>query len=201
MEEYIRSGEIIIEAICGEDRDGIIVEYLTMNFDRTGEAGTIEDIGKTSEIGVPKVDTTVGSTMVSLIVIKEIVVNLIAIKEIVVKEIVVNLIAIKEIVVNLIAIKEIVVKEIVVNLIAIKEIVVNLIVIKEIVVNLIVIKEIVVKEIVVNLIAINEIVVSSIVVHVLNSTTKVRRLLERQELSRSTKVKRQVSIIKVQEQQ
>jgi hypothetical protein len=110
MEEYIRSGEIIIEAICGEDRDGIIMEYLTMNFDRTGEAGTIEDIGKTSEIGVPKVDTTVGSTMVSLIEIKEImvgstmvssiVVNLIVIKEIVVKEIVVNLIAINEIVVS-----------------------------------------------------------------------------------------------------
>jgi hypothetical protein len=57
MEEYIRIGEIITEAICGEDRDGIIVEYLTMNFDKTGEAGTIEDIGETSEIGVLKVDT------------------------------------------------------------------------------------------------------------------------------------------------
>jgi hypothetical protein len=146
MEEYIRIGEIIIEAICGEDRDGIIVEYLTMNFYRTGEAGKIEDIGETSEIGVPKVDTTVGSTMA--------------------------------------------------NLIAIKEIVASSIAIKEIVANLIVIKEIVA-----NLIAINEIVVSSIAVHVLNSTTKVRQLLERQELSRSTKVKRQVSIIKVQEQQ
>jgi hypothetical protein len=156
MEEYIRIGEIIIEAICGEDRDGIIVEYLTMNFYRTGEAGKIEDIGETSEIGVPKVDTTVGSTMANLIAIKEIVANLI------------------------------VIKEIVVNLIVIKEIVVNLIVIKEIVVSLI---------------AINEIVVSSIAINVLNSTTKVRQLLERQELNRSTKVKRQVSIIKVQEQQ
>jgi hypothetical protein len=59
MEVYQEVGEIIIEPICGEDILGLIVIYLTMNFGRTGEAGTRLDTGETNEIGVLKVDTVV----------------------------------------------------------------------------------------------------------------------------------------------
>jgi hypothetical protein len=59
IEAYQEVGEIIIEPICGEDILGNTVEYLTMNFEVTGEAGNRADTGETNEIGVPKVDTTV----------------------------------------------------------------------------------------------------------------------------------------------
>jgi hypothetical protein len=71
-----------------------------VSFKPIGGVGTTADIGETSEIGVPKVDTMVGSTMVSLIAIKEIMVSLTMVGLIEIKEIMVSLIAIKEIVVQ-----------------------------------------------------------------------------------------------------
>jgi hypothetical protein len=56
MEAYHWVGEIITGIIFGEDILGTTAEYLTMNFDRTGEAGKGTDTGETSEIGVLKVD-------------------------------------------------------------------------------------------------------------------------------------------------
>jgi hypothetical protein len=57
MVEYTQVGERIIEPICGEDTLGLIVTYLTINFDRTGEDGTRMATGETIEIGVLQVCT------------------------------------------------------------------------------------------------------------------------------------------------
>ena len=90
MEAYQEVGEMITETIRGEVTHGTIVEYLTMNFDRTGEAGKEMDTGETNEIGVPKVDIAVGSIVVNWIEIEEITASSIEIKEITINEIVVN---------------------------------------------------------------------------------------------------------------
>jgi hypothetical protein len=66
-----------------------------VSFKPIGGVGTTADIGETSEIGVPKVDTMVGSTMVSLIAIKEIMVSLTMVGLIEIKEIMVSLIMVQ----------------------------------------------------------------------------------------------------------